>query len=113
MTETYLDRLAYYDGVNRSWLMRRDHKYKIIAQKTDNFGDVTHVQFDNGEWVGIGSIQLVDSRGFADNNQGLTDIDETFSAAAGGPREMISNEIHRLELRLIELRSALKVIDSL
>jgi len=47
------------------------------------------------------------------SNLDETEMDKLFSNAAGGPREQILNEIARLESRLAELKSALKVIDSL
>lgn len=68
------------------------------------------------QWVAKSSLEVVDTSQLASWERdlyGMTDVDQVFAEAAGGHREMLVNEIARLESRLAELKSALKVIDSL
>jgi hypothetical protein len=56
-------------------------------------------------WASVPTWEIVKDRVFG--------IEEIFTAAAGGSLAVIDNEIARLEARLIELKNAKKVIESL
>jgi hypothetical protein len=105
----YMNRLAFYRGHSRWDSFDSEQAYKIVAQRRHpDTGEVTAVCFENGEWVAVGSIEVVPG-----SVMRFDDMDQIFGNAAGGPREQIKHEIERLEARLAELRTAIKVIDSL
>ena len=101
-----INRTAYYRGTNRTWIMNSNTPYTIENVRRDGYGEITHVMFDNKQWVGIDKIELI--------KPSVSDWEkDLFTKAAGGHREILVNEIKRHKERLAELETALKVIDSL
>lgn len=108
-----INRKAIYRGMNRRHLFG-SHPITITNVRPNRLGEVGWVMLDGGEnigWVHIDSVEVLPEE--TPNYISEDAIDQIFTAASGGKEAVLDAEIARLEARLVELKTARKVLDSL
>lgn len=112
LTDKYMNRRVRYDGDNRGYLRGKVGTIKSVTKNgnTLTFG----VAYEDGsfEYGAEWAWELLSEENFTTTAKAL-DIDEMFTAAAGGKYEIAKHEIERLEARIAELREFIRIHDSL